>query len=71
MFKLKLLLQNHHAAVGINDASVGFDGNALSGVDVPFQADGNPGVHPAAAALIIVAPAYWLGFTRLNLHFSL
>jgi hypothetical protein len=50
---------------------VGFDGVALAGIAVPFQAHGNTGIHAAAATTLAVPRAQLLGLAHLNGHIYL
>ena len=57
MLKIERVGDYDHAAIGIDDTSVGFDAMALAGVRVPLEADRNARIHAPTAALFVKARA--------------
>jgi hypothetical protein len=70
VLELEVVLENNHAAVWIYDARVSLDAQAPPVEIVPFQTDGNAGVHAMATTLLVNARTDRFRFACLYGHFS-
>lgn len=67
----EFLLQDDHATIGIDDARVRFDADALAAAVFPLQSNRNARVHAPAAALFAVASHNLFGITQFDCHLCL
>lgn len=57
MLKIQRIGDHDHAAIRIDDTSVGLDAITFAAAPIPLQADGNARIHTAAAAVLVKARA--------------
>src|SRR5260370_12679456 len=57
LLELEIVFENDHAAIGVDDAGMGFNLDALPITGIPLETYGHARVHAMCAALFFVEPA--------------